>query len=204
MDGVQFIKATKTPRIASTDTSKAALGEARVSKALGTFGTASARVELHASTLDDYDLVYKAFSDFLYLANASKLLTKPLKMKRRKALDCLIRAAMLKTAKDKLSKVVGEASDRANVAEKKVQDAKVALKRFDKENAQLLVINKALKTEVEEFKARSTNAKESDAEALTMVKMAEEKMAMLLCDMEAQAEVTISRAILRAIDNSRH
>ncbi|KAG1342214.1 hypothetical protein COCNU_05G004430 [Cocos nucifera] len=91
MDGVQFIEAIGTPRIASTDTSKAALGKAQVSKAAGTFRTMPARVELHASSLDDYDLACKVFFDFLYLADASKLLAEPLKMKRQKALDYFIR-----------------------------------------------------------------------------------------------------------------
>ncbi|KAG1330692.1 putative uncharacterized membrane protein [Cocos nucifera] len=96
-----------------------------------------------------------------------------------------LEASMLKMVKDKLSKVVGEASDRANTIEKKAQDAEAALKRSVEENARLLNINKTLVTEVEELKARSANAKVSKAEALNMVKMTKEKMAMLICDMEA-------------------
>ncbi|KAG1330528.1 putative paramyosin-like [Cocos nucifera] len=103
-----------------------------------------------------------------------------------------LEASMLKTAKDTLSRAVGEAFDRVDAAEKKVQDAETALMRFAEENAQLLGINKALDAEVEELIARSANAEASEAKAL---KMAKEKMAMLICDMEARAEATISRAI---------
>ncbi|KAG1327880.1 hypothetical protein COCNU_01G018140 [Cocos nucifera] len=106
-----------------------------------------------------------------------------------------LEASMLKMIKDKLSKTVGKASNRADAAEKEAQDAEAALKRSIKENARLLGINKALVTEVEELKTQSTNTKASEAEALTMVKMAKEKMAMLMCDMEARVEVAISKAV---------
>ncbi|EHA8589705.1 putative ankycorbin-like [Cocos nucifera] len=144
MGGVQFIDAIGTPRNMLVDMSKAALGDAWVFKVAGTFGTMPVGVELHVSTLNDYDLACKAFSNFLYFGDASKLLVEPLKMKWRKALDCFIRlahylngfmedttdlstkasrfeleASMLKTVKDKLSKMIREASNRADAVEKK-------------------------------------------------------------------------------------
>ena len=77
----------------SIDTSKASLGKAWVLETTGTFETTPIGVELRTSALDDYDLTCKAFSNFLYLADVSKLLAKPLKTKRQKALDCFIRVS---------------------------------------------------------------------------------------------------------------
>ena len=85
-------------------------------------------------------------------------------------------AALLKVAKDKLSKAVREASDGAYAIEKKVHNTEAALKRSAEEKARLLGINKALVAEVEEHKAK---AKASKAEARIVVRTVEEKMAML-------------------------
>ncbi|KAG1342147.1 hypothetical protein COCNU_05G003760 [Cocos nucifera] len=125
-----------------------------------------------------------------FMENTIDLLTKATRFE--------LEASMLKAAKDKLSKVVGEASEKVNAAKRKVQDVEAVLMRSTKENAQLLGINKALEVEIEELKARSINAEAFEAEAL---KMAEEKMAMLMSDMEARAEVVISKAISRVVDN---
>ncbi|EHA8587615.1 hypothetical protein COCNU_scaffold002830G000010 [Cocos nucifera] len=79
-----------------------------------------------------------------------------------------------------------------------VIDIAVVLMRSIEENTQLLDINKALEAEIEKLKARFASVDESEVEAL---KMAEEKMAMLMCAMEARAEVAVSKAFARAIDN---
>ncbi|EHA8590438.1 hypothetical protein COCNU_scaffold018817G000020 [Cocos nucifera] len=118
------------------------------------------RLKLEVSALEDYRLASKAFFNFLYLADTTKLLTEPLKIRRRKALDyfiwltyylngfmeCFIEllteatkhkmiAKMLKVAKDKELKAVGEASIRVDAAERRAEDTKIALKKSAKENS---------------------------------------------------------------------
>ena len=67
--------------------------EKEPTEAVETSGTAPTRVQLKASTLEDYVLACKAFSNFLYPTNAAKLLSKPLKTKRQKALDYFIQVS---------------------------------------------------------------------------------------------------------------
>ncbi|KAG1366827.1 hypothetical protein COCNU_13G006170 [Cocos nucifera] len=52
-----------------------------------------------------------------------------------KAMDFEVEVALLKKAKDQLSKAIEEASDIAKAVEKKLQDAKVALMKSTEENA---------------------------------------------------------------------
>ena len=66
------------------------MAEVQLTEVAGTFGTMSTGVQLKASILEDYDLACKAFSDFLYPADVTKLLIEPLKTKRHKILDCFI------------------------------------------------------------------------------------------------------------------
>ena len=47
-----------------------------------TFGIAPAGLKLEASSLEDYELASKAFSDFLYPVDMTKLLIGPYKIKR--------------------------------------------------------------------------------------------------------------------------
>ncbi|EHA8588712.1 hypothetical protein COCNU_scaffold006430G000020 [Cocos nucifera] len=129
-------------------------------EAVKTSGTASDEVELQASALEDYDLACKAFSNFLYPTDATKLLIEPLKMKKRKALDCFIRlstkasrfnikAKMLRVARDKLSKAAREASTRADAAKKRAQDIEAVLKKSTEENSRLSGMREALIAKVE-------------------------------------------------------
>ncbi|KAG1331015.1 hypothetical protein COCNU_02G009830 [Cocos nucifera] len=189
-------------------------------EATGTFKTISGRVQLQASTLEDYDLACKVFSNFLYPANTIKLLFEPLKMKRLKALDCFIQLAhnlngfmecivelstkvsrfkmeaeMLRVARDKLSKTVKEAFARADAIEKKAQDIEVVLKKSAEEKSQLSSMRDALTTKVEELEVRSAKAETFRAEAQIALKIVKEKMAMLRCDMEAQIKVVAAKAV---------
>ena len=50
-------------------------------------------LKLEASILEDYGLAHKAFSKFLYLADANKLLCEPHKIMRKKTLDYFIRVS---------------------------------------------------------------------------------------------------------------
>ncbi|KAG1347996.1 hypothetical protein COCNU_06G018250 [Cocos nucifera] len=138
-NGAPFIEGAEVSETVLGGTPKTMLGKESVAE---TSGTTSIRVEVQAFALDDYSLACEAFTNFLYLADASKLLVEPLKM-RRKALDCFIRlahylnefmeniadlsskaasfeveVAILKKAKDQLSKAVGEGSNRAKATEK--------------------------------------------------------------------------------------
>ena len=56
--------------------------EEELIEATGTFGTTPAGLKLKISALEDYKLASKAFSDFLYPTDATKLVTEPLKIKR--------------------------------------------------------------------------------------------------------------------------
>ena len=82
MDGVLLIEAIGTSGVASIGISRTTSGKAWVIEAVGTSRITLAGVPLEAFTLEDYDLACKAFSNFLYFANANKPLTEPLKMKR--------------------------------------------------------------------------------------------------------------------------
>ncbi|EHA8589795.1 RNA polymerase II C-terminal domain phosphatase-like 1 [Cocos nucifera] len=55
-----------------------------------TSGTMPVGLKLEGSTLEDYELANKMFFEFLYPANVNKLLLKPHKIMRQKALDCFI------------------------------------------------------------------------------------------------------------------
>ncbi|EHA8589782.1 hypothetical protein COCNU_scaffold012362G000010 [Cocos nucifera] len=200
------IETIETLRITSTDTSKAVLDEPLVFEVIGTYGTAPVGDDYQGSALDDYDLESKAFSNFFYLIDASKLLIEPLRMKRQKALDYFIRLAhylngfiensvdlsdkairfevesiILKRTKDQLSKAIGEASDRAEAAERKAKDA-------------------------EELKARVVKVEAFEAEALLVVKIAEEKALKAINDFQVSKEFRKEKAsfALDAYDEGKH
>ena len=87
-DGIPFTEGAEISETALGGTSK---GKESITEVAGTCGIALAGVEVQASALDDYGLACKAFTNFFYLIDASKLLVEALKTRRRKALDCFIR-----------------------------------------------------------------------------------------------------------------
>ncbi|KAG1331591.1 hypothetical protein COCNU_02G015590 [Cocos nucifera] len=151
-------------------------------EAARTFRTALAGSKLEATTLEDYELASKAFFDFLYPANVMKLLIEPHKIKRQKALDYFIQVAK-------------EASMRANVAERRVEDAEIMLKKSTKENSRLLGIKEALTVKVEELKAQSTKAEAFKVEAKIVLKMAKEKIIKLKSELKVRVEAAASKAV---------
>ncbi|KAG1370044.1 hypothetical protein COCNU_15G004100 [Cocos nucifera] len=179
-------------------------------EAARTFEMAPARVQLRASILEDYGLACKVFSNFLYPADAAKLLIEPLKTKRQKALDYFIRLAhylngfmecsidlsakaskhkmdveMLKIARDRALREVDETSARADDAERRAQDAEAALRKSIEENFWLSGIKEALTTEVEVLKTQSAKAKALTTKTKIMLKSVEEKKAKLQSEVEA-------------------
>ncbi|KAG1358557.1 hypothetical protein COCNU_08G000030 [Cocos nucifera] len=140
LERAKSIEVAKTPNALTI--------EAQPTMTTGSSRTVPARVELHSSILEDYSLACEAFSNILYLADATMLLIEPLKMRRRKAVDYF-----LQIARDRTSKGVGEVSARAKTAEKRAQDTKMVLMKSAKENSHLLGVNEALTLEMEVLKA---------------------------------------------------
>ncbi|KAG1360704.1 hypothetical protein COCNU_09G001670 [Cocos nucifera] len=103
-------------------------------------------------------------------------------LQKRRIDSTEVEVALLKKAKDQLSKVVGEASNRAEDAEKKLQDVKMTLMKSTEENARLFGNNKILEAETEKLKARVVKAKASEAEALLAMRSAEEKALRAITD----------------------
>ncbi|KAG1368370.1 hypothetical protein COCNU_14G008380 [Cocos nucifera] len=117
-----------------------------------------------------------------------------------------VEVALLKKAKDQLSKVIGESSDRAKNVKKKLQDAEAALMKSTEENARLLGINKILEVETKELKVRVIKAKASEAEALLAVRSAEEKVLRAITNFRMLKEFREEKALfaLDAYDEGKY
>ncbi|KAG1334076.1 hypothetical protein COCNU_03G001950 [Cocos nucifera] len=95
------------------------------------------------------------------------------------------KAKMLKVAKDRTSKGVGEAFARVEAAEKRAQDAEMALVKSTKENSHLLGVNEALTSKMEVLKAQLVEAEMFEEGARAVLKDVEKRMVSLQGDMGA-------------------
>ena len=122
------------------------------------------------------------------------------------ATDFEVEVALLKKAKDQLLKAVGEAFDRAEAIEKKLQDVEAALMKSTEENARLFGINKVLEAEIEELKHRVVKVKASEAEALLAVRLVEEKASRAVDDFRVSKEFREEKVsfALDAYDEGKH
>ncbi|KAG1334074.1 putative BTB/POZ domain-containing protein [Cocos nucifera] len=181
---------------------KQEMGRDDLAEVAVTSKTTPVGLKLEASILEDYGLAHKAFSKFLYLADANKLLCEPHKIMRKKTLDYFIRlmvearkhkidAETLKGTRDKAIKEAGETSIKIDAVERRAEDAKVALRRAVEENFRLLAIQEAQVVEIKELKAQSAKVGELEAKVeknKAMLKMAEEKIVKIQSKMEAWIE----------------
>ena len=117
-----------------------------------------------------------------------------------------IETTILKKAKDELSKAVGETTNRAEAAEKKVQNAETALKKSIEENVRLLDINKILEAKVEELRAWVTKVEAFEVEALLLTKIAGKKASRAVDNFLASKEFRKEKAsfVLDAYDEGKH
>ncbi|KAG1342070.1 hypothetical protein COCNU_05G002990 [Cocos nucifera] len=189
---VKLVKVSKT--------SNASTSEEWPTTITGPSGTAMTGMGIHDSILEYYKFVSEVFSNILHPINAMKLLTKPLKIRRCKAVDCFLRLAhylngfmertskamrfrtevkMLKVAKDRPSERAEEASTRIEAIEKRAQDAKATLVKSIKENSHLLGIKEALTLKIEALKTRLVEVDVFKEGARAALKDAEKRMALL-------------------------